>query len=95
MVVTATPGSEITGVPAVLIAAFSSRTTGTTGSAGIEARKDELIADYVDRHGGSRRRVSSSGSEQQATLETRPEKVQRSLAELTTTWRRASDARAR
>ncbi len=44
-------GLKVTGVPRALITAFSSRTTGGADGAGIEARKDELIADYVDRYG--------------------------------------------
>lgn len=85
------PGFEIDGVPQALIAAFSSRTTGGGLGAGIDGRKDELIADYVERHGRQPSARTVIRLREQATLETRPTKTIRSLADLTRTWR----ARAR
>lgn len=72
---------EIAGVPQGLMDEFSSRTHA------IEEAKDRLVGEYVAKHG---RRPSSKvlwQIRQQATLETRPAKRQRSLSELTSRWR--------
>lgn len=74
---------ELAAVPDTLIAEFSSR------SHDIERRKEELIAEWSARHDGrtpSKRTVLKL--RQIATLDTRPDKVLYSLAELTVQWRR-------
>jgi conjugative relaxase-like TrwC/TraI family protein len=76
------PRWEIAGVGDDLIAEFSSRTRE------IELKKEELIAEYVARHG---RRPSAKVIVElraQATLATRPPKELRSLVDLTAEWRR-------
>lgn len=80
-------GLEIAGVPEALRTAFSSRTTGRGTGGGIDARKAELIADYVDRHGRQPSARVVIRLRQQATLETRPAKTIRSLADSTRAWR--------
>ncbi|WP_415856033.1 MobF family relaxase, partial [Sinomonas sp. G460-2] len=75
------PAWEIHGVPEDLIAEFSTR------SRHIEAEKDRLIADYLARHGRPPSTTTVLKLRAQATLATRPEKVIRSLADLTTEWR--------
>lgn len=81
-------GWEIAGVPATLLAEFSRRTTGTRdGVEGIEQVKNRLIAEYVAEHGRQPSARTVARLRQQATLETRPEKVLHSLAELTAEWR--------
>ncbi len=80
------PQWEIVGVTDELIVEFSSRTRE------IELKKDELITEYVARHGRmpSAKRIVELRA--QATLATRPPKEVRSLADLTADWRkRASD----
>jgi conjugative relaxase-like TrwC/TraI family protein len=75
------PAWELECVPESLIGEFSSR------SRRIEEETDRLIAEYVDRHG---HRPSSTGVIElraKATLETRPDKVIRSLFDLTSEWR--------
>jgi conjugative relaxase-like TrwC/TraI family protein len=71
---------EITGVPEDLIAEFSSR------SRDVDVRTDQLIARYEARHGRRPSRDTINELRAQATLETRPEKQIRSLADLTTEW---------
>lgn len=80
-------GWEITGVPASLLDAFSTRTAGSADTAGIEARKNELIADYADRYGHQPSSQVAIRLRQQATLDTRPDKTLHSLGELTASWR--------
>lgn len=81
-------GWEIEGVSAELIGEFSRRTTGDGGGVeGIEAAKDRLIQEYVATHGRQPSAATIARLRQQATLQTRPEKDVRSLAELTTDWR--------
>lgn len=81
-------GWEIEGVSAALIAAFSRRTTGgSDGGEGIEQVKNRLIEQYVAAHGRQPPAATIAKLRQQATLETRPEKELRSLAELTADWR--------
>src|SRR5690625_1395272 len=81
-------GWEIADVPATLLAEFSRRTTGTRdGAEGIEQVKNRLIEQYVAQHGRQPSARVVAKLRQQATLETRPEKVLHSLAELTAEWR--------
>lgn len=71
---------EITGVPEGLISEFSSR------SRDVDVRTDQLIAQYEARHGRRPSPETINKLRAQATLETRPEKQIRSLADLTTEW---------
>jgi conjugative relaxase-like TrwC/TraI family protein len=72
---------ELECVPESLIGEFSSR------SRMIEAETDRLVAEYVDRHGHRPSATRIIELRAKATLETRPEKVIRSLCDLTTAWR--------
>lgn len=81
------PQWEIVGVSDDLIAEFSSR------SREIELAKDQLIADYVARHGRQPSARAVVELRAQATLATRPPKVSRSLADLCTEWRHRAAAR--
>ncbi|WP_244929234.1 MobF family relaxase [Nocardioides sp. W7] len=81
------PRWEITGVSDELIGEFSSRTRE------IELAKDDLIADYVTRHGRHPSAKTIVELRAQATLATRPPKQTRSLADLTTEWRRRAAAK--
>lgn len=81
-------GWEIVGVPAALIGEFSRHTTeGSDGTEGIEQVKKRLIEQYVAEHGRQPSAAKIAILRQQATLETRPDKVLHSLAELTADWR--------
>ncbi|KRC54736.1 MULTISPECIES: MobF family relaxase [unclassified Nocardioides] len=80
------PQWEIVGVSDELIAEFSSRTRE------IELRKDELIAEYVARHGRMPSAKTIVELRAQATLATRPPKETRSLADLTAQWRQRAAA---
>ncbi|KRA31000.1 conjugal transfer protein [Nocardioides sp. Root614] len=75
------PRWEIVGVSDELIAEFSSRTRE------IELKKDDLIGEYVARHGRMPSEKTIVELRAQATLATRPPKETRSLAELTAQWR--------
>jgi hypothetical protein len=75
------PIYEIDTVPDSLLTEFWSRT------AGIEAAKDQLVAEYAARRGRQPSRRAVLKLRQQATLATRPGKQVRSLAELTSDWR--------
>jgi conjugative relaxase-like TrwC/TraI family protein len=75
------PAWELECVPESLIGEFSSR------SRMIEAETDRLVAEYVDRHGHRPSATRIIELRAKATLETRPEKVIRSLFDLTTAWR--------
>ena len=75
------PAFGIAAVPQTLLDSFSSR------SSDIEAATDALIADYQARHGRRPSREAIIALRQQATLETRPAKHLRSLADLTAEWR--------
>ncbi|WGY00492.1 MobF family relaxase [Nocardioides sp. QY071] len=75
------PRWEIAGVTDELITEFSSRTRE------IELRKNELIAEYVARHGRMPSARTIVELRAQATLATRPPKEVRSLADLTAGWR--------
>lgn len=76
------PAWAIAAVPEGLVAEFSTR------SHHVEAEKDRLIAEYVERHGRQPSTATVLKLRAQATLATRPEKEVRSLADLTTDWRR-------
>jgi conjugative relaxase-like TrwC/TraI family protein len=81
------PQWEIAGISDELIAEFSSRTRE------IELKKDDLIAEYVARHGRMPSPRTIVELRAQATLATRPPKELRSLADLTAEWRRRASAR--
>ncbi len=81
------PAFELAVVPDTLIEEFSRR------SHDIEARTDELIATYRQRHGRTPSVRTILRLRQEATLETRPEKEVRSLADLTDSWRQRATAR--
>lgn len=81
------PRWEIAGVTDHLITEFSSRTRE------IELRKDQLIAEYVARHGRMPSARTIVELRAQATLVTRPPKEVRSLADLTTGWRQRAAER--
>ncbi|WP_207085032.1 MobF family relaxase [Nocardioides sp. S5] len=81
------PRWEIAGVTDQLITEFSSRTRE------IELEKDELIAEYVARHGRMPSARTIVELRAQATLATRPPKEIRSLADLTAGWRRRAAER--
>lgn len=80
-------GWEIDGVPQRLHDEFSRRTLGVDGGEGIEGAARRLIAEYRAKHGRSPSQVVEAKLRQQATLETRPGKELRSLAELIADWR--------
>ncbi len=71
---------EITGVPENLIKEFSSR------SRDVDVRTDQLVARYEARHGRRPSPATINKLRSQATLETRPEKQIRSLADLAAEW---------
>jgi conjugative relaxase-like TrwC/TraI family protein len=81
------PRWEVTGVTDNLITEFSSRTRE------IELRKDELIAEYVARHGRMPSAKTIVEIRAQATLATRPPKDVQSLADLTAEWRQRAAER--
>lgn len=75
------PVWAIATVPETLVAEFSSR------SRHIDIEKDQLIDEYIAKHGRAPSKVTVIRLRQQATLATRPEKQLRSLADLTREWR--------
>jgi conjugative relaxase-like TrwC/TraI family protein len=75
------PAWELELVPESLIGEFSSR------SRMIEEETDRLIAEYVDTHGHRPSTTRIIELRAKATLETRPDKIIRSLSDLTTEWR--------
>lgn len=81
------PRWEIAGVTDDLITEFSSRTRE------IELKKDELIAEYVARHGRMPSARTIVELRARATLATRPPKEVRSLADLTAGWRQRAAKR--
>jgi conjugative relaxase-like TrwC/TraI family protein len=81
------PQWEIAGISDGLIAEFSSRIRE------IELKKDELIAEYVARHGRMPSARTIVELRAQATLATRPPKELRSLVDLTAEWRRRASER--
>lgn len=72
---------ELAGVPQELMDAFSSRTRA------IEEAKEQLVEDYIAKHGLRPSKSVLWRLRQQATLETRPEKEVLPLSELTDRWR--------
>ena len=72
---------EVTGVPDALLAEFSRR------SSVIEDRKNTLVTDFVAARGRQPTATEVIAIRQRATIETRPRKTHRSLAELTSDWR--------
>ncbi|GAB4086346.1 hypothetical protein GCM10028784_29760 [Myceligenerans cantabricum] len=72
---------EIKGVPETLVSEFSSR------SRDVDVRTDQLIAAHQATHGRRPSARTITRLRSQATLETRPEKELRSLADLTSEWR--------
>jgi conjugative relaxase-like TrwC/TraI family protein len=76
------PRWEVTGVPDALLAEFSRR------SSDIEDRKDVMVAEFVAARGRQPTTTEVIAIRQRATIETRPEKTHRSLAELTGDWRK-------
>jgi conjugative relaxase-like TrwC/TraI family protein len=81
----AEPKHEVTGVADELMREFSRRSTE------IEKSANELIEQFIDRYGRQPTSVEVTRLRQQATLDTRPDKHQRSLAELTADWRERAD----
>src|SRR5680860_1566735 len=79
------PAWEVTGVGEDLIGEFSSR------SREIDRATDEMIADYVARHGRRPSAETIVRMRAEATLTTRPEKHIQSLADLTADWRTRAD----
>jgi conjugative relaxase-like TrwC/TraI family protein len=80
------PAWEVTGVSEDLIGEFSGR------SRQIDEATDEMIAEYVDRHGRRPSPATIIQLRAGATLTTRPEKHIKSLANLTADWRTRADA---
>ncbi|WP_454860110.1 MobF family relaxase [Promicromonospora soli] len=76
------PGWSIKGVPDDLLVAFSRR------SEEINSRADKLIAQHVAKYGRRPGRSTINKYRQQASKETRPDKIHHSLADLTAMWRR-------
>lgn len=74
------PGVTEASVPEELVAEFSSR------SRHIDAEKNRLIAEYVEKHGRQPSTATIIKLRAQATVTTRPEKQVRSLADLTAEW---------
>ncbi|MEE1622440.1 MobF family relaxase [Zafaria sp. J156] len=75
------PAWAVASVPEELVVEFSSR------SRHIDAEKNRLLAEYVDKHGRQPSTATIIKLRAQATLTTRPEKQVRSLVDLTTEWR--------
>lgn len=75
------PAWAVAAVPEELVVEFSSR------SRHIDAEKNRLIAEYVEKHGRQPSAATIIKLRAQATLTTRPEKQVRSLADLTAEWR--------
>ncbi len=81
------PAWAIRTVPEELVLEFSTRARQ------IDAEKDRLIAEYVEKHGRQPSAATIIKLRAQATLTTRPEKQVRSLADLTTEWRKRATTR--
>lgn len=80
------PGFELAAVPDALAEEFSSR------SAAIDQAKEDLVAEYRERHGRDPSPRTAIRLRQQATLETRPRKQSRPLAESASGWRARATA---
>ena len=76
---------EVSGVSEALMAEFSQR------SAAIEERKTVLINHFATAHGRQPTNVEVLDLRRRATLETRPAKEHRSLAEMTWRWRQRAE----
>ena len=76
---------EVSGVPEALMAEFSQR------SAAIDERKTVLIGEFVAAYGRQPTSVEVLDLRRRATLETRPAKEHRSLADMTGGWRRRAE----
>jgi energy-coupling factor transporter ATP-binding protein EcfA2 len=76
-----TPRWDINGIPTALLYEFSTR------SRAIAVAKDDLVAAFVAQHGRHSTNVEALRLRQQATLQTRPDKAHRSLAEQMAGWR--------
>lgn len=76
---------EVDGVPEALMAEFSQRAQA------IEARKEVLLSEFVTLRGRHPTSVEVLELRRQATLETRPDKTHRSLADMTADWRQRAD----
>lgn len=81
------PQWEIVGVSDDVISEFSSRTRE------IELKKDELIAEFLAKHGRMPSARTIVELRAQATLATRPPKAARSLVDLTASWRQRAAAK--
>jgi conjugative relaxase-like TrwC/TraI family protein len=79
------PHLEIVGVTEELMGEFSSR------SHHINIATDQLITDYLEKHGRRPSPAIILKLRAEATLSTRPDKTVHSLAELTTEWRTRAD----
>ncbi|WP_052574659.1 MobF family relaxase, partial [Ferrimicrobium acidiphilum] len=75
------PKSEMIGVPTDLMEEFSQRV------AAVREHKTHLVEQFTLAHGRAPSAVESVRLAQQANLETRQDKVHRSLAEMTDDWR--------
>jgi conjugative relaxase-like TrwC/TraI family protein len=80
------PRWEVTGVAEELLAEFSTR------AGQIEVRREELLAQFHATHGRAPSQAEVLRLRQRATIETRPDKAHRSLAEMTEQWRRRAAA---
>lgn len=76
---------EVVGVGEVLMEEFSRRAEQ------VEARTGELRAGFVAAQGRQPTTVEAMRIRQQATLETRPKKEHRSVAEMSTGWRQRAE----
>ena len=72
---------EVTGVGDALMAEFSQRSTA------IEERTNTLVAEFVAARGRQPTSAEVIDLRRRATVETRPDKTYRSLAQMTTDWR--------
>ena len=76
---------EVTGVAEALMAEFSQR------SVAIEERKNALVAEFATARGRQPTSTEVLDLRRRATLETRPAKEHRSLAEMTGRWRQRAE----
>ena len=76
---------EVTGVPEALMAEFSQR------SAEIEQRKNALVVEFATARGRQPTSTEVLDMRRRATLETRPAKEHRSLADMTGAWRQRAE----
>src|SRR5579875_2376915 len=76
---------DIVGVPEALMEEFSQR------AAQVETHKEQLVERFVVAHERQPTAVEAIQLRQQATLQTRPKKTHRSLAEMTVDWRRRAE----